>query len=99
MSLQRSYQPANNSGVNVLTCSRFITKAEKSNVVSVSSSNDSRGSCLLVRLLSQGASKTSVVCGWHSFLYLSRLASRLLVSLRTCSSLSCCRGCGFSWST
>ncbi|GJS01816.1 hypothetical protein Tco_0318324, partial [Tanacetum coccineum] len=43
----------NNSGVRVLTFSRFITKAEKSNVVSVSSSNDSRGSCLLARLLSQ----------------------------------------------
>ncbi|GJS56989.1 hypothetical protein Tco_0651773 [Tanacetum coccineum] len=36
-------------------------KTEKSNVESVSSSNDSRGSCC-ARLLSQGASKTSVVC-------------------------------------
>ncbi|GJT23179.1 hypothetical protein Tco_0893116 [Tanacetum coccineum] len=44
--------PANNSGVSVVTFSRFITKAEKSNVVSVSSSNNSRGSCLLqARLL------------------------------------------------
>ncbi|GJW81156.1 retrovirus-related pol polyprotein from transposon TNT 1-94 [Tanacetum coccineum] len=43
--------PANNSGVSVVTFSRFITKANKSNVVSVSSSNDSRGSCLLARLL------------------------------------------------
>ncbi|GKE43123.1 hypothetical protein Tco_1470407, partial [Tanacetum coccineum] len=46
--------PATNSGVSVVTYSRFITKAEKSNVVSVSSSNDSRGSCLLARLFSQG---------------------------------------------
>ncbi|GJR46661.1 hypothetical protein Tco_1314764 [Tanacetum coccineum] len=46
--------PANNSGVSVVTFSRFITKAEKSNVVSVSSSNDSQGSCLLARLLRQG---------------------------------------------
>ncbi|GKB13295.1 hypothetical protein Tco_0847218 [Tanacetum coccineum] len=52
---------ANNSGVSVLTFSRFITKAEKSNVVFVSSSNDSRGSCLLARLLNQGASITLLV--------------------------------------
>ncbi|GJS72555.1 hypothetical protein Tco_0705396 [Tanacetum coccineum] len=46
--------PANNSGVRVSTLSRFITNAKKSRGVSISSLNDSRGSSIWAKELSQG---------------------------------------------
>ncbi|GKA47196.1 hypothetical protein Tco_0740079 [Tanacetum coccineum] len=46
--------PANNSGVRVSTLSRFITNAEKSRGVSISSLNDSQGSSFQAKVLIQG---------------------------------------------
>ncbi|GKD14798.1 hypothetical protein Tco_1199205 [Tanacetum coccineum] len=46
--------PTNNSGVRVSTLSWFITNAEKSRGVSISSLIDSPGSSIWAKVLSQG---------------------------------------------